>query len=342
MKKFYVLLAVAAMLASCAETDLVNPIPENEPEAIGFETFANKTTRSFSENNNLESFYSAFGVWAYKTPTGGSESTVMNNYQVVNEMVGSEYKWVYDGKGPHSNQVLKYWDKLAAYEFFAYAPYNDTVSILSDVISIPDGQYAANENLQKDWNIEINENKFTGTGTATDKSTDWMIAAKVNRAAGAATAIVSETFSHTMSKLVVILKSDVATTEEVEVTSVSVGNVYGSGLYSYSYTTGTGEWTKSGDAKSISGQFGEIEGENAYYSMEYLLIPSNVAPTFSIEYTINGETFTITDKAIGVITSFEENTAYTLTVTIGPDPIVFDATTTNFGSDTPDPGLEIE
>lgn len=337
MKKNYFMLAAAAlMFAACAETDFVNPVPVNEGEVIGFETFANNSTRAL-DGSDLEKYTTTFGVWAYKTPTGGSEINVMDNYEVEN-ISGN---WVYASQGPSSDQVLKYWDKLASYEFFAYAPYQASgVTIASDVISIADGEYAANENLQKTWDTSLNNTaNFSGTGAATDKSTDWMVATKIVRAA-AANDIVNETFYHTMSKLVVILKSTVANTD---VTSVSVGNVYGSGKCVITPTTSavTATWTPSGAVKSISGVTGEITDiDEDYYSMEYLLIPSATVPTFSINYEINGEPYIVTNTAISAITSFKENTIYTLTVTIGPNPIVFDATTTPYSTDAP--GVSIQ
>ncbi|MBR0334653.1 MAG: fimbrillin family protein [Bacteroidales bacterium] len=340
MKKNYFMLAAAAlMFAACAETDFVNPVPVNEGEVIGFETFANNSTRALN-GTNLEDYTTTFGVWAYKTPTGGGgEVTVMDNYQVVNTTGTSN--WSYAGQGPSSDQVLKYWDKLASYEFFAYAPYQASgVTIASDVISIADGEYAANENLQTTWGTSLNNTaNFSGTGAATDKSTDWMVATKIERAA-AANDIVNETFYHTMSKLVVILKSTVKNTD---VTSVSVGNVYGTGKCEVSATTSavTATWTPTGAVKFIPGVTGAITDiDEGYYSMEYLLIPSATVPTFSINYTINGEPYVVTNTAISAITSFEENTIYTLTVTIGPNPIVFDATAEAYSTPLT-PGVDI-
>ncbi|MBQ2447067.1 MAG: fimbrillin family protein, partial [Bacteroidales bacterium] len=279
-----------------------------------------------------------FGVWAYKTPTGGAEVGVMSNYQVVN---GTD--WVYAGKGPSSDQVLKYWDKMASYEFFAYAPYHQSaVSIASDVISIAEGEYAANENLQTTWSTALNNtNNFSGTGAATNKSTDWMVATKIERAAKE-NGTVEEIFSHTMSKLVVILKSTVANTA---VNSVSVGNVHGIGSCKITPTTAavTAVWTPTSAVKSITGVYGPFTAiDTDHYSMEYLLIPSDDAPTFSITYTINGEPYSVTNAAITPITSFEENTFYTLTVTIGPDPIVFDATAVPYSTPLTPPGVDIQ
>ena len=337
MKKNYFMLAAAAlMFAACAETDFVNPVPVNEGEVIGFETFANNSTRALN-GTNLEDYTTTFGVWAYKTPDGGSKVNVMNNYEVENTS-----DWVYAGQGPSSDQVLKYWDKLASYEFYAYAPYHSSdVTIGSGVISIANGEYAANENLQTSWSTAINNTEnFSGNGNATDKSTDWMVATKIERAA-AANDIVNETFYHTMSKLVVILKSEV---EHTSVTSVSVGNVHGTGSCQIIPSTSAvaATWTASGSAKSISGVCGDFTAADTdHYSMEYLLIPSDDDPTFSITYTINGEEYIVTNTAISAITSFEENTIYTLTVTIGPNPIVFDATAKAYSTPLT-PGVDIQ
>lgn len=334
MKKNYFLLAATTMMfAACAQTDMVNEVvTEEAPQAIGFETFANKQTRN-SASTVLEDYHKTFGVWAFKTPSGGTESTVMPNYQVMNDDNGTGSKdWDYDGTNKPTGQVLKYWDKLASYKFYAYAPYAATgVSIdnTTKYISIAAGEYAANENLQAgNWGTGLNNKVF-------ETSTDWMIATTVSRAAGECD-LVNEVFSHTMSKLVVAIQSSIANTI---VKSVSINNVHGTG----SYTTQTSKWTTTGTAKSISGVTGTIASQNTpYYSMEYLLIPSQDDPTLSIEYEINGDTYTVTNAAITPITAFEENYSYTLTVKIGLDPIEFDATVNPFSAPDPAPGVTIE
>ena len=178
------------------------------------------------------------------------------------------------------------------------------------------------------FTITLNSKKFSGTGaTSTTASTDWMIAEAINVPKASFGADVDEVFKHTMSKLIVILKSeDVADGTKVEVTNVSINNVYGSGSYDGS------EWTRSGEAKSIKGLGGELKSTSGYYSMEYLLIPSETAPTFSITYTVNGDTYTVTDAEISNITKFEANTCYTLTATIGLSPIKFTAEASEFQS----------
>ncbi len=332
MKKNYFMLALATMMmAACANNDLVDEglVNEEAPQAIGFETFANKQTRN-STSTALEDYHKTFGVWAFKTPSGGTESTVMPNYQVMNDDDGTGSKdWDYDGTNKPTGQVLKYWDKLASYEFYAYAPYAATgVSIdnTTKYITIAADEYAANENLQaNNWGTGLNEKVF-------ETSIDWMIATPVPRDAGEC-GVVEEVFNHTMSKLVVAIQSTIANTI---VKSVTIHNVHGTG----SYTTQTSKWTTTGTAKNISGETGTIAAQDTpYYSMEYLLIPSQDVPKLSIVYEINGDTYTVTEAAITPITSFDENTSYTLTVTIGLHPIEFDATVAPFTTSAP--GVDI-
>ena len=354
MKKNYVMLAFATlMMASCANNDLLEDVVNEEaPKAIGFETFSNKISRQVADATALNSYHDAFGVWAYKT-VDENETLVMENYKVGYTPTtvdgNTTYSWEYKNV---DNQSLKYWDKQATkYSFYAYAPYaaSSVVSISDGKISIADGEYAANENLQSNivesvetgFTTSLNSNKFSGTGAgATNASTDWMIADDETVATANFGDEVEEKFKHTMSKLIVILKSDdVAAGTKVEVTSVSVNNVHGKGSFD-----GT-EWTATDDAKSITGIVGELKTTSGYYSMEYLLIPSkegDAAPTFSIEYTVNDDIYTVTNATITNIAKFEANTCYTLTATIGLEPIVFTAIASEFEDPDDDPSVTIQ
>ena len=174
--------------------------------------------------------------------------------------------------------------------------------------------------MQTELSTALNSNDFTGVGSGNNtQSTDWMIAPVKSFGVGEHP-LVEEQFSHTMSKLIVSLqKKDISA--DVKINSVSVNNVYGTGGYNT-----TDGWGNLGVAKSVEGQVGTIATNDVpHYSMEYLLIPSIYAPTFSVNYTINGDTYDVKNATITGITSFNPNTVYTLTVTISADPIHFDA-----------------
>ena len=65
------------MMAACANNDLVDDLVKEEvPQAIGFETFAQKATRA-TENSNgeysldLNDHHTSFKVWGYKNVQTG-------------------------------------------------------------------------------------------------------------------------------------------------------------------------------------------------------------------------------------------------------------------------------
>ena len=345
MKKSYLILAaVAATFAACSQNEVITEITEQEVP-IGFETFSDLATKA-STSTNLEDYYTTFGVWGYKT-YGGTESAVMAHYKVIyNDDNGSgSADWDYDGDHAPSGQYLKYWDKMASqYRFDAYAPYSANASIANHAISIASGQYAANQNLQTTLSETQNTSVFSGDGTtSTTASTDWMTATYTRTAtapvtgspARMGTEVVPLAFSHILSKVVVVVKTKVNFPKTINITAISLNNVYGTGAYDGS------AWTTSGTAVSVSGATGSISdsdltdavNNDLYYAIECLVMPQGTAaPKFSVTYTIGSdpEVFDVSQVDITGISSFEAGTVYTITATIGPDPINFDCTVTNW------------
>lgn len=338
MKKSLFIIAATALIISCASNDVKNDIVDEIP--IGFETFSNKALKGESALT-LESYHTTFGVWGYKT-VSSTESAVMTNYKVIyNDANGSNttYLWNYDGTNAPSGQYLKYWDKAASqYRFDAYAPYSATNASIdaNHVISIASGQYAANENIQATLSETLNTTKFSGEGASSSTlSTDWMTATTTRTAASNATIatdVVSLSFSHLLTKVIVAVKTKTDFPKDINITSISLNNVMGTG--SYNGTT----WSTAGStAVNVAGRTGAIsdaektDNANAhvFYAIECLVIPqATAAPTFSVTYTIGNdpEVFTVTAAAITGISAFAAGSVYTITATIGPDPIHFDCT----------------
>ncbi len=151
----FLLLAAATML-SCSSSKHVNdPIdPDNpnepDPTLVSISFGGNGGTwqdapssRSTQRANNsgktgLESLFSTFRVWGYKTSAADltQAQTVMDGYRVlfVKDSEGSTDSntdgWEYVGvKNPKlaSSQTIKYWDFSAtSYRFFGYSPFDDT------------------------------------------------------------------------------------------------------------------------------------------------------------------------------------------------------------------------
>lgn len=325
-KNFITVAATALVFAACSQSSLVSEINENDIP-IGFESYSNLATKAIS-STDLEDYHTTFGVSGYKT-YGGSESTIMDHYKVINDDNNGTgtYDWDYDGDNAPNTQTIKYWDKMATkYVFDAYAPYSAKASISNHVISIEDGAYAANQNLQESISKTLNSNKFT-------TSTDWMTASETRNAtrtpARISTEVVNLSFGHILSKVIVIVKTKTDFAKDIVINSLSLDDVYGSGSYD-----GT-DWTVSETAVSVDGVVGTIKDENKtdgvnndnYYTIECLVIPQTSAtPKFSVNYKIgsDNETFDVSKVEIDGITSFAKGTVYTITVTIGPDPIEFD------------------
>lgn len=143
------LLAATAML-SCSSSkhgnDPIDPDDPNEPDPtlVGISFGGNNgiwqdapTTRA-TGGSGLESMFSTFRVWGYKTSGAAmtQAQTVMDGYRVlfVNNSEGSTDSntdgWEYVGvKNPNlpSGQTIKYWDFAAtSYRFFGYSPFENT------------------------------------------------------------------------------------------------------------------------------------------------------------------------------------------------------------------------
>lgn len=103
-KQFFLIAAAAALtLSSCSNDELIQ---ESESQAIGFDTFVNKTTRAAATDmSNLKDI----DVWGYYMPTaGGAASTVFTKQRVTKQASG---EWTYS--------PVRYWNPSSKYFFTA-------------------------------------------------------------------------------------------------------------------------------------------------------------------------------------------------------------------------------
>lgn len=208
MKKNYFMLAAATMMfAACAETDLVNEIAvEETPQAIGFDAFANKTTRAeITKTDDLKTEDGGFHVWGYKNRGSEDEYTVFDNEVVSWDATNS--KWGYTN--------TQYWDKMSTYKFYAVAPKAGSAT------------YAIGDGTVDQWG------KYMIKITNADNSVDYLIdrdgtASSLKDAndnvltglKGFDNGVVSFNFNHIMSKISFKLKAGVA--EKIVVTSLTM------------------------------------------------------------------------------------------------------------------------
>lgn len=209
------LAAAALMFAACAQFDTVNEVPESEPQAIGFETFANLPTKATENSNHLNSLYSTalethhttFKVWASKQLADASYVDVYATPGIVSYAAS---KW--------TASPLKYWDKSASnYQFYAAAPeeigwaYNESVANDGSTGYITLTSAYSLEGTSDD-NIATRTTALKNTWLESDgNDIDLMIAAacKVENATYnvAAPEAVGLNFIHILSKLNIAVKT---------------------------------------------------------------------------------------------------------------------------------------
>lgn len=327
MKKNYFMLAAATMMfAACAETDLVNEVNmEEAPKAIGFDAFANKTTRAaINDATDLE-VEGEFTVWGWKYQE--STPTQIFNKQTV----------TYDEVEGWGYTPTQYWDKTAtSYKFYAVAPKagNATYDITS-------------------------EKKITISNVASgdaNNATDYLIDRDGVTVDGEEVSIGEEiefNFSHIMSKITVVVKHSVtsnATTQPiVALTDLTMsGWNESNGTFTQDKTvekeveddpetdeveSGTEEvreeWELT-ENENTDGTYTFLTSENTTLDKttatnvgSYLMVPqTGVNLTFTISYKIGEETFLAHTGTIENQT-WETNTHYTYTIIVGPEDIKF-------------------
>ncbi len=370
MKKSYFLMAVAAtMFAACSQSDVLNETKaQDEAQAIGFSTYANKATRA--ENNTsdyiwqLGDHHLSFDVFAGKKVgdetkavyTDAARGTANGTY------TGAGWKW--------TASPLKYWDKAAAeYYFYAGAP-----SDANWKFAMTETDNYAKGYLKYEYFTLTGANLADGTATVhnswKDKAdVDLMIAAPktVDRAfyhvASSATPNhVELQFNHILSRLNIKVQkgANIAADHALVLKSLTVYGLNNKGSFdeNLAVADGTAKIARWKD-QSVDGTY-ELAAAlpssaitSAVYTHEYLIIPQAVAaktidvngttadmsdsPYFKIVYTIADEEYVAyynLAAAFSAATSFNfsEGWQNTLTVTINPNAIVFDATASEWST----------
>lgn len=127
-KSYFILAAVATILASCAENGkITNDLRSDENKAvIGFSNYAVKPTKA---GTDLEDFHQTFVVYSTKVIEG--ETTVQNVFgdaPTASALAVEGTVCTYDADATNfygSNWKytgLRFWDTRAKYDFIAYAP----------------------------------------------------------------------------------------------------------------------------------------------------------------------------------------------------------------------------
>ena len=365
-KNYFMLAATTMMLAACAQTDVVNEIATEEtPQAIGFETFANKVTRA--ENSSaaysweLEKHHSSFNVWGGKQLKDG---TLIPVYATTNPGTVR-----HDGTNWHADPI-KYWDKAAEkYVFFAAAPAN--AGWVADVKTANDFStgYVTLSNFElKGTNLsEKNATSVPVHNWKDDKDVDLLISENTPVGRSHYTTDgntnVHLNFSHILSRLNVIVCKHADVVGDVAVTELVVDMLKNKGSFNESLNPATStspgsnnRWKDQDGSYSITGLTGNVSTNKDAYLIQSLVIPQTITKEtidvnggsdekqayFKIAYTIAGEPFygyyNLAAAFGGDTFNFGEGWQNTLTITINPIGITFSGKVAEWADPTPTPG----
>lgn len=358
MKKQYFLMAMAAtMFAACSQTEVIDEVVDNStPKAIGFNTFADKATRSGTNSTNLNDFYTTFNVYGWKSIDGGANwQNVFNN--VTNEYFTSDNPGnvVYTSGKPSNEwtvttpfvpawyyEGIRYWDKLATdYQFCAYAP----IAASTEVKATPQGVITIGEEATP---ITVDGKNLQATPTNALKyrgfDKDYMTAVSTEKFDE-----VELTFTHELAKLNVKVQKDnkYKSSQELFVTKLEILNLKNQGYFerdatpSKTWTVSTSSTEGTFEMGTAKMELANPETDDKKYVIEQLLLPQGIKKATEasntaefteacvhITYTIGTEVFdgfyalnNIFDNANDY--TFKGGNEYTLTITVGPEPIHF-------------------
>lgn len=203
MKKYYLFVTAATILAACTQNDTLKKevSGDNESTLISFETYHSKSTKATVETEtDLTEPNNGFGVYAYKyspndkysaTNTSGIRVNegVINLSSVKNEYTNPVFNntMIYYNKDYNSTaadqkpiyhekftyKYPRYWDKEMYYAFFAYAPQSSTGVTFEPVTGL-----FKFTNMHKIQRASDALNKEVGTGENSSNISQYQVIAK--------------------------------------------------------------------------------------------------------------------------------------------------------------------
>ena len=297
MKKSFLLLIAAALLAACSSNEM---LVETEDVPIGFSrVYIDKSTKAITPGPyttaNFETVGNTFGVIGYKTTATQTNAKVFNDVKVEYQtdldasIYGADTDWAYS--------PLVYWDKTATkYSFFAYAPHSGDFT----------GTVALGSNDATTFSI-TGFKQATTVANQIDLMTD--LTNQNNVTANIGTNDVKFTFGHILSNINVTMAVSAAlkadeTDNPVSVETVTLGTITMDG--SYAWNTDAYKWTLSTSSPttqlfSATQSSGNVFASKALTATPatvpgltgMLMIPQAVNANYEIyvKYKINTEVF---------------------------------------------------
>lgn len=363
MRKSFLIIAAAAMLASCWETEKIGKdfVNDETPSVIGFNTVSEKATRATASETDLEYYHNSFNVYSTKTSNNVTDATpeVVFDGNLEADLISFDSTKMAPNNWTYS--PYRYWDKQATYAFVAVAPnskivkYSKSENVADNagtfVTTNATGYTLVGQNLQTSVapaDAEIRKG-FTG---ANGGDTDIMTSGKITRNGANPAEDVNLEFHHILAKLnIAIAKDPTFDNVKVIIRKVQVVGLDDNGTY-YEGTSDTeSAWTSSkvnNDYKllwenangiELPGSTDEANGKKLYF-IESLIMPQSIEQNVEkliIDYTIVTETreekynyeLKFDDGQNNkVFENFRERNNYTVSLTVRPNIITFDASAT--------------
>ena len=279
----------------------------------------------------LSEHMESMGVWGWQTTSEGVTERLFLNQEVT--FSTSLAKWTYS--------PLKYWDNKSTYKFYAYAPHSGSAGVTATIN--PDNRAISIKGVTLqgcntiDSGVPAPPSNF---GKVADQ--DWMLDRSGQSMAGVNRNEVIFSMQHILSKICVRVRRSSAFMPDsilsINIDSLKIGGFVSQGDFTQSLEDASivlaPEWTPIDtlprytvtSAKHVS------IPDSAVYVLESLLIPQRVSDDQYIRvwYNIGNEGGYINhmDNIFSLdelFTGFETGKNYVITVTIGPNPIRFDA-----------------
>ena len=338
------LLSICAALSSCTDGEvLIDRISEptaarQVPISFASSYVDHAATRHTSE---LREHLSTMGVWGWYSGTSDNYTPAFEDQFVAYN--ADSARWEY--------KPLQYWQEGNHYSFFAYAPHQRLTDAKVDInpttrmISIK-GVTLHGYNLQDIPSFNVKE-QFAGT-----PDTDWMVARAGQTATGTAGMDIEFMMQHILAKLNVRIKTDLKLLLEQHITqltadSVVIGTLAAKGDFVQQLThtplltdpaqAAINEWAVSDTILILKETHASTIEETPVYLIESLVLPQHISSqaTATLYYSYHyddghKEECRYQMPLTEAFTRFASGHNYTLTFTLSPKRIVFEAGAANW------------
>ena len=329
-----IILTVAGCAYDDTVRDLRNQTQDSESLAIAFSNgvIDNPVPMHTRALALLSDHMETMGVWGWQTTQEGATERLFINQNVT--FSAALAKWAYS--------PLKYWDSKSTYRFYAYAPHSSSVPGVTVTIN-PDSRAISITGVTLQGSNTIDSGvpaPPANFGQVAD--IDWMMERSGQSMAGITRNEVIFNMEHILSKICVRVRRSSTFLPDsivsISIDSIKIGSFVSQGDFVQTLEDASlvlaPEWTPVDtlprytvtSAKNVS------VPDSAVYVLESLLIPQHVTDSQYIRVWYNignsGGYISHVDnifKLNELYAAFETGKSYLLTVTIGPEPIRFDA-----------------